>query len=267
MVPLGIHGVVDRQCGCLGGIENCTFWYGSGYLTRSDYLPSSDARKNPGPAAPEPQSADPSAALTSSSTERSELIRRSVPYGGRGMRINELACELEIKPRVILDLLRESGGFGSKTHSSWLNDSLVLSLRHHFAADRKEGVPNTVRDKPARSEARPETRRLLSKAPAVSRTTLDQRTATNNLFAGHLPFGPATKRIGPQKTARARALASGKGHSGPAEENTDITQLSELENYWVERRRDGSRDYSQFRESGKFGSYPSYDDCGDESAP
>jgi hypothetical protein len=34
-----------------------------------------------------------------------------------------------------------------------------------------------------------------------------------------------------------------------------------------ERRLDGSRDYSQIRDYGQFGSHPLYDDCGDESVP
>ena len=75
---------------------------------------------------------------------------------------------------------------------------------------------------------------------------------------------------GPASTApanaRSRALAAGKGYSGPAPENKD-DELNERTNYWEERRLDGSRDYWQVRESGRFGSHPSYDDCDDESAP
>ena len=67
-------------------------------------------------------------------------------------------------------------------------------------------------------------------------------------------------------TARSRAMAQGKGHSGPAHVDDD-ERVNQIDNYWEERRLDGSRDYWQIRESGRFGSHPSYDDCDDESAP
>ena len=42
---------------------------------------------------------------------------------------------------------------------------------------------------------------------------------------------------------------------------------NELDNHRIERRLDGSRDYWQIREEGRFGSHPSFDSCDDESAP
>lgn len=41
--------------------------------------------------------------------------------------------------------------------------------------------------------------------------------------------------------------------------------FKELPRQDIERKLDGSRDFYQFRESGKFGSHSSYDDYGDES--
>src|SRR4051794_5365753 len=35
---------MPRQCGCLGGNENCTFCHGSGYRSGPDYLPMSPER-------------------------------------------------------------------------------------------------------------------------------------------------------------------------------------------------------------------------------
>jgi hypothetical protein len=61
-------------------------------------------------------------------------------------------------------------------------------------------------------------------------------------------------------------LAAGKGYSGPAP-NVDGDELALIDNYWEERRLDGSRDYWQIREEGRFGSHPSFDACDDESAP
>ncbi len=42
---------------------------------------------------------------------------------------------------------------------------------------------------------------------------------------------------------------------------------NEIDNHRIERRLDGSRDYWQIREEGRFGSHPSFDSCDDESAP
>jgi translation initiation factor IF-2 len=49
------------------------------------------------------------------------------------IRINELARELEVKPNVILDLLPELGVPDKKTHSSSLDDHVVLELRRRLA--------------------------------------------------------------------------------------------------------------------------------------
>lgn len=35
----------------------------------------------------------------------------------------------------------------------------------------------------------------------------------------------------------------------------------------MDHKLDGSRDYNQFRENGRYGSHSSYDDMGDESNP
>jgi len=82
------------------------------------------------------------------------------------------------------------------------------------------------------------------------------------------PSHKLTRKVRKRATVSAVSLhpsaAKGDGNNGPAE---DDAVVGELDNYREERRLDGSRDYSQFREEGKFGSHPSYDDCDDESAP
>src|SRR6185295_3370552 len=50
------------------------------------------------------------------------------------IRINDLARELEVKPSVILDMLPELGVMDKKTHSSSLDDDIVLQLRERVAA-------------------------------------------------------------------------------------------------------------------------------------
>jgi hypothetical protein len=83
--------------------------------------------------------------------------------------------------------------------------------------------------------------------------------------------GPArarnlSKPVATGGPARYRALSIGSGVSGPAGDDND-ERTRALDNYWEERRLDGSRDYWQVREEGRFGSHPSFDGCDDESAP
>src|SRR3954465_2138178 len=64
------------------------------------------------------------------------LVQKEVRAGASPMgkiRINELARELEVKPSVILDLLPELGVTDKKTHSSSLDDDVVLNLRRRVA--------------------------------------------------------------------------------------------------------------------------------------
>jgi hypothetical protein len=61
-------------------------------------------------------------------------------------------------------------------------------------------------------------------------------------------------------------LATGSGYSGPLRNDED-DRVNAIDKHWEERRLDGSRDYWQIREEGRFGSHPSYDACDDESAP
>jgi translation initiation factor IF-2 len=56
------------------------------------------------------------------------------------VRINDLARELEVKPRAILDLLPEIGVEGLKTHSSSLELDEAEKVRTHFAQDAKPGA-------------------------------------------------------------------------------------------------------------------------------
>ena len=70
------------------------------------------------------------------------------------IRINELARELEVKPSIILDLLPELGVTDKKTHSSSLDDDVVLNLRRRVtgtgAADETEQQQPVEPHQPAR---------------------------------------------------------------------------------------------------------------------
>ncbi len=60
------------------------------------------------------------------------------------VRINDLARELEIKPRAIIDLLPEIGVEGVKTHSSSLEADEAEKVRAHFAQDAKPAHPGSA---------------------------------------------------------------------------------------------------------------------------
>jgi translation initiation factor IF-2 len=53
------------------------------------------------------------------------------------VRINDLARELEVKPRAIIDLLPELGVEGVKTHSSSLEEDEAEKVRAHFSQEAK----------------------------------------------------------------------------------------------------------------------------------
>jgi hypothetical protein len=78
---------------------------------------------------------------------------------------------------------------------------------------------------------------------------------------------------GTRKTTLPVAASAIRKSSSTAPGNTELPQkdgdekLIQKPNYREERRLDGSRDYWQIREIGRFGSHPSYDNCDDESAP
>ena len=56
------------------------------------------------------------------------------------VRINDLARELEVKPRAIIDILPELGVEGVKTHSSSLELDEAEKVRAHFAQDAKSAA-------------------------------------------------------------------------------------------------------------------------------
>ena len=66
------------------------------------------------------------------------------------LRINDLARELEVKAKAILDVLPELGVTDKKTHSSSIEDDLAEKVRRHFAA--KSGG---AREKAAPAEIKP----------------------------------------------------------------------------------------------------------------
>ena len=53
------------------------------------------------------------------------------------IRINELARELEVKAKAIIDYLPEAGVTEKKTHSSSIDVEAAVKVREHFRASPK----------------------------------------------------------------------------------------------------------------------------------
>jgi translation initiation factor IF-2 len=68
------------------------------------------------------------------------------------VRINDLARELEVKSRAILDVLTAVGVTEKKTHSSSLEEHEAEKVRVHFRASRDAQVPASKSARPYRGE-------------------------------------------------------------------------------------------------------------------
>jgi hypothetical protein len=96
--------------------------------------------------------------------------------------------------------------------------------------------------------------------------------ATIKPFAEAKSAGPTgrSQKSASRRTAITRPEFSTSKSSGRysviLDEDDDAPE-ADLDDYYEDRRLDGSRDYWQFREDGQFGSHPTYDDFGDESEP
>ena len=67
------------------------------------------------------------------------------------IRINDLARELEVKAKVILDILPEVGVTEKKTHSSSIEEDEAVRVRKHFSA--RSG--SSSREKTSATEVKP----------------------------------------------------------------------------------------------------------------
>src|ERR1700682_6343855 len=89
------------------------------------------------------------------------------------IRINELARELEVKAKVIIDYLPEAGVTEKKTHSSSIEVAAAEKVRAHFrklAEDEASAEAQAQADKAAK-EAAAKAARLRPAVPAAPATT------------------------------------------------------------------------------------------------
>jgi translation initiation factor IF-2 len=127
------------------------------------------------------------------------------------IRINDLARELEVKSKAILEYLAEIGITEKKSHSSAVDDELAEKLRRHFhVADEEQAAeeapaPEAPAEEPS---APPET------APAVSKPVHEEHPAHHE--ATH-PEVPALHRTLAEIKADARKLVSRARPAPPPE--------------------------------------------------
>ncbi len=314
-----------RQCGCLGGNENCTFCYGSGYIADKNDRPVTYETKDWGVISLAPfgalgtvQRSESKIDYARASTEKGKQAAQPRAFGCQycSARFNS-AAEVEThidsehvasvsdtsdqaksKPLVRLgDRVFERRALRSAQerpkikvqrarrpkvlragHPTALTKAPALASR--VPARTSEGPPSVLKrwlvhcpkcTSPVREDR---LKRHLHKHHGVPVEALEVAASTN--YKSVSPTGapgairrpirklPSTRTAG--STTQSDILARGKGYGGPEEEGDDQS-ATEIESYWEERRLDGSRDYWQIREDGRFGSHPTFDDCDDESAP
>jgi len=117
------------------------------------------------------------------------------------IRINELARELEVKSRVILDCLPELGITEKKSHSSSLDDESADKVRAHFRGEPAGAQRAT--EKPA--EAAPVDEKPVSPEVEPSRTVAPEEPARHPEV--NLPRQSFTKSIAEIKAAARKTVA------------------------------------------------------------
>jgi hypothetical protein len=297
---------MPRTCGCLGGNENCTFCHGSGYLPGNDSGGMSRERRvwsagslrpvsrfrNPAPKQKPRKEAAPSPKVFVS---RAPSMRsgRSSPSGvGCPYCRERFSTESVLQKHVEANHVAESHDQSEAGKAKPLVRADGRIWERRRLLETKLSQPNARIPQPAqnsigKSANRPVAPRVVPNVSArsdllqcpecLSLVRTDRigkhirRVHGGERNSTQAPSGPARSRrlskpVATAGPARYRALAVGHAVSGPAHNDSDDRTRSQ-DNHWEERRLDGSRDYWQVREDGRFGSHPSFDCCDDESAP
>jgi translation initiation factor IF-2 len=137
------------------------------------------------------------------------------------VRINELARELEIKAKVLIEYLPEVGVTEKKTHSSSIDNSHAELVRKHFlglaaqeaAAEAEKAKAAAAKSKPSRpaAAAQPATQRTVSTAAApLARPATGPAGPPQARPAGSAA-APATAPVAAHPTAKATPTAAKPG--------------------------------------------------------
>src|SRR5580700_3600167 len=129
------------------------------------------------------------------------------------IRINELARELEVKPNVILEMLPELGVSDKKTHSSSLEDDVVLEVRRRLAGAGGNGGngagPGSASEPHAAVEhlAPPQAHVEPVQEPSRPQPVAKIDTAPSHEAPHHAPSHPAPSRPEPARPELGRPEA------------------------------------------------------------
>lgn len=295
-----------RECGCLGGNENCTYCYGSGYVDHGKSVAAGYSQPL------KPQQPHPQNGLNFGHRYRAptpEPLADRVP--SRGIGCPYCANRFNSQTKMETHIQSEHVAAENDASEAARAKPLILvggrvferraverasRLRVVHPVSNARTVPGERRRKSDPHAARTTLRR--SKAPLVqcpkcpSSVRLDRLPRHLRKTHGTIqPPSPPQAAVMPNQSTvrqstsgknaaqgppggepRVRSLTAGR-HRRASEpkfhedEPSEEDVLYDIEVSQEERRLDGSRDLWQIREDGRFGSYPSYDDCDDESAP
>src|SRR5262249_53847911 len=121
------------------------------------------------------------------------------------VRINDLARELEVKSKAILDVLTSVGVTEKKTHSSSLEEHEAEKVRAHFRASRDAQGPASKSARPLRGEEEIKTKIDLSN---ISRPGDVLKAITQKKEAAAAPpQAPASRPAAPPPVAAKPVVA------------------------------------------------------------
>jgi translation initiation factor IF-2 len=124
------------------------------------------------------------------------------------IRINDLARELEVKSKAILDALTAVGVTEKKTHSSSIEEHEAVLVRRHFQAHAEESSASSKSSRAARAEDEIKTKIDLSNIsrPGDVLRAIQQKTEA----ATQAPARPAAKPAAPAASSPAKPPAPAK---------------------------------------------------------
>ena len=122
------------------------------------------------------------------------------------IRINELARELEVKPKVITDYLPEIGITDKKSHSSALEEDVANKVREHFHSAGEERVAEPQGAEKAPAVPPPAPPSPVKPAPAAERPVAGLVQAAGQGAAGAAPPAPAQVRKPGETRAETRPM-------------------------------------------------------------
>lgn len=286
-----------RQCGCLGGNENCRMCFGLGYIEERRQDRNNQNKASSSPSTASSSNTAPTISKEGRGQHWSHMILETRPKGDPIRFQQQLARAQERAanpPREPIDpKYRRSaapppvrpiklGKFKKLKSRPTRNESLLADVnKKDLAVCPKCGrkfSKNLLKWHIGLVHGGGRSQKSHKPAAPLIKSSLDLASQPVNV-RGHIKCPHCVSFVKPAKihghietvhgrklppSRRAiRAGSSTTADSMPSRSSPSLQRDDHLEN----RRLDASRDYWRYREGGRFGSHPSYDDCGDESKP